>query len=155
VRLGWAFGGSPTPDNVAPDGFLKNHHQTPANSFLGFHGEARATYHFLGFFEKMKLRPYAFVGGGLAQVNASVPIKVCDTDAGAVGSSCGLKNKPSAKLVDVDAYQITGLNFIGFGAGTTFGVTPSFGFQAEVKMMIMVPTSGFVVAPTFGPVLAF
>ena len=155
VRLGWAFGGSPTPDNVATDGFLKVNHGTPANGFLGFHGEARATYHFLGTFEKMKLRPYAFVGGGLAQVNASVPIKVCDSAKNAVGTSCGLKSTPSAKEVDIDAYQITGLNFIGFGAGTTFGVTPNFGFQAEVKMMVMVPTSGFVVAPTFGPVYAF
>jgi hypothetical protein len=156
VRLGWAFGGSPSPENAhdAPDGtsILKSG-RTAANSFLGFHGEARASYYFLGMFEKMKLRPYAFVGGGLAQVNASVPIKVCDASS-STGTSCGTKSRAS-KGVDIDAYQITGLNFIGFGAGTTFGITPSFGIAAEVKMMIMVPTSGFVVAPTFGPVLAF
>ncbi len=137
VRLGWAFGGSPSPENVT-----KN--IQPANSFLAFHGEARATYHFLGFFEDKKFRPYAFIGGGLAQVNASVPVDVCDTTAGA-----------ACKLVKVDAYQITGLNFIGFGAGTTFGITPTFGVAAELKIMIMVPTSGFVLAPTFGPVMAF
>jgi hypothetical protein len=155
VRLGWAFGGSPTPDNVAADGFLKVHHATPANAFLGFHGEARAEYHFLGFFEKGKLRPYAFVGGGLAQVNAAVPIKVCNADGTGSATSCGIKSKPSAKLVDVDAYQITGLNFIGFGGGATYGLTANFGIQAELKMMIMVPTSGFVFAPTFGPVVGF
>ncbi len=152
VRLGWAFGGSPTPDNVLDkDGTLKNSTQSPALGFHPFHGEARATYHFLGFFEKKKIRPYAFVGGGIAQVNASVPIKVCDlegTNATACKSGVG-------KVVDVDAYQITGLGFIGLGVGATYGITPSFGVSAEVKMMIMVPTSGFVVSPNFGPVLAF
>ena len=146
VRLGWAFGGSPSPDNV-----VKN--AQPANSFLAFHGEVRASYHFLGFFEDKKFRPYAFIGGGLAQVNASVPVQVCDTTA-TTGSACG-KSAAAGKSVDVDAYQITGLNFIGFGGGTTFGITPTFGVAAEVKFMIMVPTSGFVIAPTFGPVMAF
>lgn len=146
VRLGWAFGGSPSPENVT-----KNIQH--ANSFLAFHGEVRATYHFLGFFEDKKFRPYAFIGGGLAQVNASVPVRVCDTTVGATGTAC--KTNTASKLVDVDAYQITGLNFIGFGAGTTFGITPTFGVAAELKIMIMVPTSGFVIAPTFGPVMAF
>ena len=147
VRLGWAFGGSPSPENVTT-------RVQPANSFLAFHGEARATYHFLGFFEARKLRPYAFIGGGLAQVNASVPVKVCDSTKGATGTKFCNKEKTVVDTT-VDAYQITGLNFIGFGAGTTFGITPTFGVAAELKIMLMVPTSGFVIAPTFGPVMAF
>jgi len=156
LRLGWAFGGSPSPDNPLANGSLTNK-QPPANSFLGFHAEVRAAYHFLGFFEDKKFRPYAFIGGGLAQVNASVPVEVlCDPSVSTnktPGSSC---EKVTANTrVGVDAYQITGLNFIGFGAGTTFGITPTFGVAAEVKFMIMVPTSGFVIAPTLGPVVAF
>lgn len=158
VRLGWAFGGSPSPDNALDkDGNLANG-QTPANSYLGFHAELRASYYFLGFFEDKKIRPYAFLGGGLAQVNASVPVQVCDSSESATGAACrsgkGPTNPPS-KTVNVDAYQITGLNFIEFGGGATYGFTPTFGVAAEVKFMIMMPTSGFVIAPNLGPVMAF
>lgn len=152
VRLGWAFGGSPSPDNVQANGLLQNK-QPPANSFLGFHGEARATYYPLGFYEEKKIRPYGFLAGGVAQVNASVPVQVCDSSAEAIGPSC---SKVSAsKAVNVDAYQITGLNFFGFGAGAVYGITPSVGLSLELKFMVMLPTSGFVIAPTIGPVYAF
>lgn len=154
LRLGWAFGGSPSPDNALnAKGVLANG-QAPANSFLGFHGEVRAAYHFLGFFEEKKLRPYAFVGGGLAQVNASVPVEVCGTGTTATSTRFCDKDKKLTSTT-VDAYQITGLNFIELGAGTTFGITPTFGVAAELKFMIMLPTSGFVIAPNLGPVVAF
>ena len=155
LRLGWAFGGSPSPDNIKPNGALANK-QAPANSFLGFHAEVRAAYHFFGAYESKKLRPYAFVGGGLAQVNASVPVEVCGaplTGAPTGNRFCD-KNK-TIRSTTVDAYQITGLNFIEFGGGATYGITPTFGVAAELKFMIMLPTSGFVIAPTFGPVVAF
>jgi hypothetical protein len=155
VRAGFAFGGSPTPSNtLQKNGALANG-DGPALGFHPFHGEARASYHFLGFFESKKLRPYAFVGGGVAQVNAAVPIKVCDGGAKARLTTCSAKVSPTGKIVDVDAYQITGLGFIGLGAGATYGFTPTFGVSAELKVMIMVPTSGFVFSPTFGPVVAF
>lgn len=153
VRLGWAFGGSPSPDNVAANGALANG-QAPANSFLGFHGELRAAYYFLGFFEDKKIRPYAFVGGGLAQVNASVPVEVCGSGKNVTGSKFCDKAKTTLSTT-VDAYQITGLNFIEFGGGATYGITPTFGVAAELKFMIMLPTSGFVIAPNLGPVVAF
>ncbi|MEO5729986.1 MAG: hypothetical protein ABI134_23155, partial [Byssovorax sp.] len=154
LRLGWAFGGSPSPDNVGANGFLANK-QAPANSFLGFHAEVRAAYHFFGAYEVKKLRPYAFVGGGLAQVNASVPVEVCGAPSGATGGARFCDKGKTIPSTTVDAYQITGLNFIEFGGGTTFGITPTFGVAAELKFMIMLPTSGFVIAPTFGPVVAF
>lgn len=156
VRLGFAFGGSPSPSNtLQKNGALLNN-DGPALGFHPLHAEVRATYHFLGFFESKKLRPYAFVGGGGAQVNAAVPIKVCDTGVKAPPTAnCSAKSNPRGTIVDVDAYQITGLGFIGLGAGAVYGITPTFGVSAELKVMIMVPTSGFVFSPTFGPVVAF
>ena len=102
--------------------------------------------------EDKKFRPYAFVipfGG--AQVNGAVPVQVCDKSATAMGTKCSMGGVKTL----VDAYQITGLNFSGFGGGATFGITPFFGVQAELKFMLLWPTFGFAFAPVLGPVFAF
>ncbi len=82
-----------------------------------------------------------------------MPVNVCDTTPGIQGG----RNCASGKGVSttVDAYEITGLNMISFGGGSTFGITPTFGVSAELKIMLMVPTFGLVIAPTLGPVVAF
>lgn len=156
VQLGWALGGSPTPGKENHDQVEKARRFLPAKSFLGFHGEVRGAYHFAGStLDKLKFRPYAFLGFGVGQVNGGVPVQVCDTATGATGNACSSKDPAQGKRTVVDAYQITGLNFLDFGGGTTFGITPNFGFSAEVKFMLMLPTFGFVLAPTVGPVFAF
>lgn len=173
IRIGYGFGGSPTPAN-AP--YAINHpkydkdefggQKSPhaeANSFLGLHVEARASYYFGGSaLEMKKVRPYVFLGGGVSQVNASVPVTVCDqtydegSNKGKQVSAADNQGKcDRAEIRKLDAYQITGLNFIGFGGGATFGITPNFGVMGELKLMMMLPTFGFVVAPTIGPVVAF
>jgi hypothetical protein len=125
------------------------------------HVEARAAY-YIGntVLDQSKVHPYVFVGGGLAQVNASVPVTVCDTlqdESGTRGKPVTAKQGNCATGVPrkLDAYQITGLNFIDFGGGATFGITPTFGIAGELKFMLMVPTFGFVIAPSLGPVFAF
>lgn len=150
ARVGFAIGGSPTPDNV-PNG---------ANGALGFlplHAELRASYHFLGsMMEDKKLRPYVFVAPiGFAQVNASVPVTVCGQPF--PGDTAPTKSCPGGAgyLYDLNAYQITGRNFSGLGVGTTFGITPLFGLYAEAKVMFMWPTFGVVISPTLGPVFNF
>lgn len=158
LRAGFAFGGSPSSDTPPPyEGA-----PSQAKSFLPVHAELRAAYVFGGSpFELRKIRPYAFLGGGLAQVNGSVPVEVCDlrnedgkklTKNGE--SNCAIKGKPTERR-RVDAYQITGLNFIGVGFGATYGITENVGVGAELKIMMMVPTFGVVFAPTLGPVVAF
>jgi hypothetical protein len=157
ARLGFAFGGSPTP--ASSDHPLKEG-QSVASSFLPVHGELRLSYSFgKSLFELKKIRPYIFVGGGLAQVNASVPVTVCattDSKGHALGSvdSKGIC-KGKGKATQLDAYQVTGLNFIGFGAGAVYALTPTFGVSAELKAMVMMTTTGLVFEPTIGPVFAF
>jgi hypothetical protein len=151
AQIGYAFGGSPSPGNTAI--VEKDKRVLPARAFLPLHLEARVAYHFLGStLETRKFRPYAFVGGGLAQVNGAVPVQVCDTTKDVTGTKCA--GGVGIKTI-VDAYQITGLNILDFGGGTTFGITPMFGVSAELKVMLMVPTFGVVFAPTIGPVVAF
>ncbi|HSO00708.1 MAG TPA: hypothetical protein VLS89_20590 [Candidatus Nanopelagicales bacterium] len=171
LRLGYAFGGSPGSDSAPvqwtnqagttapPEGPNQNPH-AQANAFLPIHGELRVGALFGdSTLEKGKVMPFAFVGGGLAQVNASVPVSVCDYReedgtrvSGAAQGSC-----PAGTRVvqDLEAYQITGLNFVGFGGGAIYGITDSLGVAAELKFMMMLPTFGIVVAPNIGPVFAF
>ncbi len=158
LRVGYAFGGSPSSDSKPLTEEQSVHSQ--AKSFMPIHAEARVGYMLgNGLLELRKVHPYGFIAGGLAQVNASVPVSVCDEldkdgvpVTGGGGGSC-----PSGTRVvkDLDAYQITGLNFVGIGGGATFGITPSIGVAAELKVMFMLPTFGVVFAPNIGPVFAF
>lgn len=87
-----------------------------------------------------------------------MPVALCDAnvvspaDNGVRG--CDISGTPTA-IRQVNAYQITGLTFAGFGAGTTFGFTPNFGVSAELKVEFMFPTFGTVISPALGPVFAF
>ncbi len=161
VRLGFAFGGSPTSaEEPTSWGGAQNPH-LQALSFLPLHGELRATYFLLGdrIVEKGGFRPYGFLSPiGLAQVNASVPVDVCDRrrEDGSLQEGSGSNRCPSDTrfVEDLDAYQITGRNFSAVGAGVVYGITPHFGVSAEVKVMLMWPTLGLVLAPTIGPVFA-
>jgi hypothetical protein len=170
VRIGYAFGGPSGVTTNAPNsvtGYANGSvttitppPQANAKSFLPFHGEARISYSFLGsLMEDKKFRPYIFLDGGLAQVNASVPVSICDLNRkmGETGPGCSASKTGGNATIErqLDAYQITGLNFIGFGGGTTFGITPLFGLAVEFKFMFMVPTFGFVFAPNIGPVFNF
>lgn len=168
ARAGFAFGGSPSSDK-APSNPAKKVGHTQARSFLPLHLEARGSY----MLELGNIHPYGFVGGGLAQVNASVKVSVCDQfdkagneigsgDADDEASSTCPKNDTgdfdgSVLRKDLDAYQITGLGFVDAGGGAVIFFDPKMpvGIAAELKVMFMLPTFGIVVAPTVGPVFAF
>lgn len=147
-RVGVAFLGHPSPENA--DDAANGH--GPAKDFLLFHGEARASYYFMkGGLEKGSFRPHAFVGGGVGQVDGSVPVTVCDKTS-ATGKECP---NGQGRQVKVDAYQLAGLGFVDFGGGLTYMIVENFGVQVEAKFMIMIPTIAFVMSPTLGPVVAF
>lgn len=157
ARIGFAFGGQPSRDeNTKP---FRGAPQGDALGFLPLHLEGRLAYSFGNpLFEQKKLRPFIFLGGGIGQVSGSVPVDVCNT-VDAKGKPATLdtagkcKGKGHKELVD--AYQVTGLGFIGLGGGAVYGITPNFGVSAELKMMFMVPTFGVIFEPTVGPVFAF
>jgi hypothetical protein len=166
LRLGYAFGGSPSSDTAPMQwtGDDKRNPHAQALSFFPFHGELRATYVFMGkqseALEQGKVHAYGFLSPiGLAQVNASVPVSVCDRRKadGSLqdGNGAGLCPAGTRVVKELDAYQITGRTFTALGGGAIYGITPEFGVSAELKLMFMWPTFGVVVAPTIGPVYAF
>lgn len=175
LRVGIAFGGSPSSPNAQP---AKANYETPpqAKSFMPFHLEIpRIAYVFGGApHEARKLRPYVFASfGAVGQINGSVQVQVCnaaDANGNLYTNTTSSKGCPASTSVPVkggkvaaaskaqtlDAYQITGLNFVAVGGGIEYGITNNFGISFEpAKFMIMFPTSGFAWTPTISPVFAF
>lgn len=159
AKVGIAFGGHPDASDQVPP----NNRHLQMVYFPPIHAELRGYYSFLGnSFEGGAVRPYGFLGAGFAKVSASVPVTVCDSldkngvdpiDAADADTACSRTvNAVPRKL---DAYQISGLNFVSLGAGVTYGITPNFGVNAELKVMFMLTTFAVVIAPTVGPVFAF
>lgn len=145
-RVGFAFGGpsiNSEQDTTGTDREL-------GKSFFPAHLEARASWRFLA--PNMNggdIAPHVFIGGGGAQVNASVPVTVCDAlEADGSTEEC-------AGRTAVDAYQLSGLTFITFGGGATYMFIRNFGLSAELKFMVLFPTVGFTISPTISPVVAF
>lgn len=147
-RIGYAIGG-PNLDSETfprPEGS-----EVPAgNSFFPLHIEGRISWKFLKPNpEAGDFAPHAFIGAGGGQVNASVPVTVCDTtaDPGSTEECPG--------QTTVDAYQLSGLTFFTFGGGITYMFVKNFGINAEAKFMVLFPTVGFTISPTISPVVAF
>ena len=128
---------------------------------MPFHLEfPRVQYFFLPDPFEQRIRPYGFAGFGIVgQVNAGVPVAVCDNvdENGTRITGPGDSRCPenTVKRDNIEAYQVTGLNFVSFGAGGTFAITDLIGVNAELKMMVMLPTTGFVLAPSVAPVIMF
>ena len=166
IRFGFAPGGIPSPDNVPQNKSASTLKWSAISSPPPIHAEVRLTYSFGGaLYEGGKAHPFLFLSGGFARVGASVAVKVCDqlTQDGKFNpkSTGGCPNRtgtpppyPSREL-NLDAFQIEGLGFIGPGVGLNYGITDRFGLAAELKVMFMVPTFGIVFSPTLGPIVAF
>jgi hypothetical protein len=151
VRVGYAFGG-PQLSETSPDEEKGDDPKFPkGNSFLPFHGEGRVQLRFLNpSMQGGDFAPHAFVGFGGGQVNASVPVTVCNTTDPEPGD-----NERCPGETKVDAYQLTGLTFASFGGGATYMIVDNFGISADLKFMVLFPTVGFVIAPSISPVVAF
>jgi hypothetical protein len=158
AHLGFAFSGFPSSD-TKPNAVQAGLGHSQANGFMPFWIEGRAGYNlFGGWVEKMKFKPYGYVGFGFGQVNAGVGVTVCDKrDAsGKPLTGGGTTGCPAiSRQANVDAYQITGLDYVPIGLGSTFGITDAFGVKAELRFLFMLPTFGVVFQPTIGPVYAF
>ena len=162
ARVGYAIGGPtlctpgedgcPKVPDLNGDGVVdqKDQDEYPAGkSYFPAHLEARASWKFLHPNpEAGDFAPHVFVGGGGAQVNASIPVRVCDEVAEGGPPGCPGQTK-------VNAYQLTGLTFITFGGGATYMFIKNFGLTADVKFMVLFPTVGFTISPTISPLVAF
>lgn len=166
VRIGYALGGGPPA--ITDPGNPKTTADDKKIAFLPFHAELRLSYWFgQGALGKKGLRPYLFVGGGMAQVDAKVPVTVFDCGktndqnqsldaAGNVinGAACEAGDKsinqnslPQRKL---DAWKKLGQGFAAGGGGIVYAINPQLGVQANFNFMYMLGSSGPVLEPSLG-----
>jgi hypothetical protein len=96
---------------------------------LAFHGEARLAYWFLSNpFSRLGFRPYAVVGGGMAQVDAKLSVQVFT-------SAANYPRSPST----VTAWDVAGQGFVTGGLGAMYAITERHGPVLEFKFMELVP----------------
>jgi hypothetical protein len=127
VRLGYAIGGGP----AEPGG----------SSFVPFHAEVRGTYWFAPI-EIGKFRPFAMLGGGLAQVDSSVSTEV--VDQGPQGQIPVEDGQPRASRVTV--WKKTGTTFASLGGGAMYPLSDHGGVTAELKGVFLFPSSGMSIS---------
>jgi hypothetical protein len=113
ARAGYAFGGGPK----VPDG----------KAFFPAHVELRVSYWFgKNPFASTSLRPYAVLGGGVAQFDSKVNVQVYEHDQG---------NPRVLNPYNVVAWKKAGTSFVQAGFGVLFPLDFKSGIVAEVKVM--------------------
>jgi hypothetical protein len=156
LRVGYALGGGPpaivgyeqdATGQTAVDG---NGDPVPRTklSFLPLHLEGRLSYWFgQGALGKKGLRPYAMIGGGMAQVDAKASITVfeCGSAQQPPSAPC-----PTLSRRRVDAWKKLGQGFAEVGGGVVYAFKENIGVQANVNFMYMLGASGAVFEPSLG-----
>lgn len=146
VRMGFAFGGAP------PAG---------SDKFLPLHAELRLAYWFgKGVFAKKGIRPYIHFGGGVAQVDGKVKVRVADCPESldnetynkciAGDKSVANENYNVTVSRPMDVWRTMGKEFITAGGGIVYAITPNIGAQLNLNLMLMLPSTGFVMQPSLG-----
>jgi hypothetical protein len=138
LRLGYAIGGGPK--------------EPAGRSFVPFHAELRGMYWF-GPIEPGKLRPYALVGGGLAQVDSSVTTEIVDRCPGPPTDPQCTTGQVQRSRVTV--WKKTGTTFASAGGGALYPIDDRSGINAELKLEVLFPSSGTGVALQAGYIRGF
>lgn len=160
VRLGYAFNGGPATQDLKTGAEDKK--------FFAPHAEVRATY-YIGKDALTKLgpRPFVYLAGGAAQVDAKVTGIPVSNDcsaktSGSAAASCKDTNgdgkpdsvdKPTG--VSVDAYRKMGTMFVAVGGGMVYAVSPKSGVSLDLKISNFFGSSGLAVSQTLGYVSGF
>jgi hypothetical protein len=150
LRVGYAlFGGPPAITNFNDESDSSDDTKI---SFLPIHAEARVTYWFRqGGLAAKLIRPYAGIGGGMAQVDAKVPVTVYDCQNQADRQACGEgETDLPAEKKKLDAWKKLGQGFVELSGGVVFAVKDQIGIQVNVNGMYMLGSSGLVVQPSLG-----
>lgn len=145
VRLGYAFSGGPSQDTARSKGA----------AFVPLHAEGRLAYWFGGA-HKGAFRPYAQLGGGMAQVDSKVTVEIIDTqairDCGRTGQDFQGSNCLTRK---VNAWRKTGTVFASAGFGALIATGKQAGFIVEGRGMFLFPEQGITLSGQAGFSLGF
>ena len=108
------------------------------------------------------------LGGGIAQVDGKVKVKVADCSNAlfnapssdpnytSEGAQCaaGVGNHTTVPY-ELDAWRKMGQSFITVGGGAMYAFKENIGAQLNLNLMYMLPTSGVVIQPSLGVVYGF
>jgi hypothetical protein len=160
LRLGWAFrgGGPPYGRDVeydSPQHVSKV--KKEGTKFLPVRAELRVSYWFGNNALARKLRPYAHLGGGLAQVDAKIKVPVfdCSTAADYQGCTSGTVSRTGIQKVNLDAWKKLGLSYLTVGGGLVWAFHDRYGVQANVNFMYILPAAGVVIEPSIGAIVGY
>lgn len=142
VRVGWAFGGGPRTIEFASES--EDYKPTQHTRFLPVHVEARGTW-WLRSLGKAGFHPYVHLGGGVAEVDAKVPITGRITYDGDTTQS----------VRKLDAWRKLGVLFVTAGVGGMYSLNQRHGIQLNINAMYMFTAKGTVIEPSLGWVYGF
>lgn len=138
VKVGFAFGGGPQQKTATLE----------TAPFMPFHAEVRGSYWFNEGISRGTFRPFAAIATGIAQVDASVSVRIVDLS---YRDQCRAQGQDATcVLPTLEAWNKTGTAFASLGGGLLYAITPDSGVLAEVRYMYMFPAPGSVVALQLG-----
>lgn len=140
VRGGFALGGGPTKPGGA--------------AFIPVHAEARVAYWFTGA-HSGAIRPYAQLGGGLAQVDAKMAVDIIDSQAIVDCTRLGTRQGTGCLKRTVNAWRKTGTVFGSAGLGALIATSKTTGFILEGRGMFLLPESGISLSAQAGFTVGF
>ncbi|MBK8257574.1 MAG: hypothetical protein IPK82_33510 [Polyangiaceae bacterium] len=147
-------------------GFAFNGASGQGVDFLPVHVEGRVGYSFgKDAFEGKGVRPFAFLSGGLAQVDSKVNVQVLED-----GLKCGADNpedinseceiaSPDGRVEprrqDLQAYKQAGRGFVSIGLGIAYNPLRNVGLHLAVRGGVTFPVVTGVIAPEAGLTFGF
>ena len=132
VRLGFAFGGGPTPNT--------------GDKFLPLHAELRGNYWFGSDpFNSDSVRPYVGASVGLAELDGHVPVEYYQDQSGFNANNKGT----------LDAWRKTGKAFAGLGFGMMIPFAGNSGIVPELRVMEMLGATSLAFDASLGYAYGF
>ena len=140
-RVGFAFGGGPTP--------------AKGPTFVPLHLEASLSYWFgQPLSRDTGLRGFASLMGGMAQMDASRSVAVDECRAGSPSGCAPATNvQPGGDNPDhqtLDAYKKAGQGFVGLGLGAFYSFVAGSGLVVEVRVLQFFPSAATTLSPSLG-----
>jgi hypothetical protein len=131
LRLGYVLrGGGPKPDG--------------GKGFLPVHAEARVGYFVRkDGFNASGFNPYFFLSGGLGQIDSKNQVAVFEDTTRPSTQA----NPPGQPL---DAWRKMGTSFVGPGVGAYYALSEKTGLTAELRYLLLFPTSGSAMSFSLG-----
>jgi hypothetical protein len=129
-RLGFALNGGPAP----PGG----------SGFVPVHAETRVSYEFAG--AQARIAPFAFVSGGLEEVDTRVNVLVVEVPCSTTGPECA---------ITLAAWRRAGYAFLATGGGARLVMGEHGAIVGDLRVGVTFGSLAFVMTPELGYAYTF